>query len=81
MEVYVKVIWFEQGCIDGLDLEVVGELVSVIIFGEFIFVVGVIGLLQLLEFFGIGDLDVLEKVGVEIRYVLLLVGENLQDYL
>lgn len=49
--------------------------------GEVILSAGAIGSPQILELSGIGNGDVLQKAGIEMRHDLAAVGENLQDHL
>ncbi len=49
--------------------------------GEVILSAGAIGSPQILELSGIGNGDVLQKAGVDVRHELPGVGENLQDHL
>ncbi|MEO9824729.1 MAG: GMC family oxidoreductase N-terminal domain-containing protein [Paracoccaceae bacterium] len=49
--------------------------------GEVILSAGAIGSPQILELSGIGNGDVLQKAGIDVRHDLAAVGENLQDHL
>ncbi|MCV0425259.1 MAG: GMC family oxidoreductase N-terminal domain-containing protein [Roseibium sp.] len=80
-EAHVSRIDFENGQANGLDLEVAGEASKLTVEGELILAAGAIGSPQLLELSGIGNPDILKKAGVEPRFEMRSVGENLQDHL
>jgi choline dehydrogenase len=78
---HVTRLRFQDGRCSGVDYTGAGNEYSAVAREEVILAAGAINTPQLLELSGIGDAQRLHALGIEPRYDLPGVGENLQDHL
>ncbi|WP_185984974.1 GMC family oxidoreductase [Aureimonas mangrovi] len=78
---HVRRLLIEEGRVVGVEFDLDGRATTVRCRREVVLCAGAVGSPQILELSGIGNGDILQAAGIEVKLARDAVGENLQDHL